>query len=345
MIEREKEQKPSKTGIWILVVVIVIGLIIGGYYLLNQETSKELEYTGSIEKIVLAGYAGEAGTLVYIAKEQGSFEKNGLDVEIKDYQSGKAATDALLTGEADISTSADSVLVSNSFDYEDLIVFGTISTFENKELIARKDKGISQPSDLKNKKIGVTKKSGGEFALGFFLIFNSISQQDIEIVDLKPFEMLEAISNGDVDAVFTWDPNVYNIKQELGNNAISWPGQSDFYFVLLTKKDWLENNPAAAERFLKSIIEAEDYIKDNSEAAKEFIKNRFGYESDYIDYSWPKQEFIVTLDQAMLISFEDIARWRIENNLTDKTEIPNYLDYIHVDTLHEIKPEACTIVH
>ncbi|TKJ25747.1 MAG: nitrate ABC transporter substrate-binding protein, partial [Hadesarchaea archaeon B3_Hades] len=147
------------------------------------------------------------GSLVYVAENQGFFEKNGLEVTIKGYGSGKAAGDALIAGEADISTSADSVFVSNSFDHADLRVFGTVATAEVKELVARKDKGITTIDDLIGKKIGVTKKSGGEFALGTFLIFNGLSDQDVELVDLKPSEIVEAISNGDIDAAFTWDPN------------------------------------------------------------------------------------------------------------------------------------------
>jgi len=300
------------------------------------------KYTGPVEKITVA--AGKAGVLVYIAEGQGFFEENGLEVTIKDYESGKAAADALINGEADISTSADFVFVSNSFDHADLRVLGTVATKQIKELVARKDRGISTIDDLVGKKIGVKKKSGAEFQLGVFLVFNGLSQKDVELVDLRPSEMLDAISNKDVDAVFVWDPYLYNIKKKLGEDVVTWHGGEDFYYVLLTKKDWIENNPAAAERFMKSVLEAEDYIKDNSEEAKEFVKNRFDYESDYIDYSWPNQEFAVTLEQAMLILFEDQARWAIKNNLTDKTEVPNYLDYIYTDALEKVKPEAIGII-
>jgi NitT/TauT family transport system substrate-binding protein len=302
------------------------------------------KYTGPVEKITVAAAAYLTGALVYVAEDQGYFEENGLEVTIKDYGSGKAAADALLAGKADISTSADFVFVSNSFDHADLRVFGTVATAQVKELVARKDKGITTTDDLIGKKIGVTKKSGAEFLLGVFLIFNALSYEDVELVDLKPSEIVEAISNGDIDATFTWDPYLYNIKKELGDNAISWPGGKDFYFVLITKEDWIENNPAAAERFMKSVLEAEDYIKDHPEEAKGFVKDRFNYESDYMDYSWPKQEFAVILEQAMLIAFEDQARWRIDNNLTDATRVPNYLDYIYLDALEKVKPEAIGII-
>ena len=223
-------------------------------------------------------------------------------------------------------------------------VIGTVATKQIKELVARKDKGISEIKDLKGKKIAVKEKSGAEFQLGVFLTFNGISREDVEYVYLKPSEMLDGVSNGDVDAVFVWDPYLYNIKKELGESVINWHGGEDFYFLLLTKKDWLDKNPAAAERFMESLLEAEVYIKDNPKEAEEFAKERFNYESDYMNYSWPNQEFAIILSQAMLTLFEDQARWAIEHNLTDATQVPNYLDYIYIDTLEKVKPEAVTII-
>jgi len=321
-----------------IAIIIVIGIPVGGC----QEQPEK--YTGPVEKITVAAAEYLTGALIYVAEDQGFFEENGLDVTIKGYASGKACADALIAGEADISTSADFVFVSNSYDYTDLRVLGTVATAQVKELIARKDKNITTIDDLAGKKIGVTRKSGAKFLFGVFLTLNALSYEDVELVDLRPPEIVEAISNGDIDAGFTWDPYTYNIKKELGDNAISWFGGEDFYFVLLTKEDWIESNPAAAERFIKSVLEAEDYIKDNSEEAKEFVKNRFDYESDYIDYSWPQQEFVVTLEQAMLITFEDQARWRIKNKLTEATEILNYLNYIYMDALEAVKPEAIGII-
>ena len=335
------ESKKKILGTIIIVVVLIVSGM-GIWYMQTQE--ERSEYTGPIEKVTVAAAEYLTGSLVYFAENLGFFEENGLNVTIKSYGSGKACADALIDGEADISTSADNVFVSNSFEHTDLRVFGTVATAQVKELVARKDKGITTINDLIGKKIAVKQKSGAEFQLGVFFTFNGISQEDVERVDLKPSEMLDAILNGDVDAVFVWDPYLYNIKKELGDNAISWHGGEDFYFALLTKEDWIENNSAVAEHFIKSLVEAEDYIKDNSEESKEFAKDRFNYESDYMDYSWPRQEFTVILGQAMLILFEDQARWRIENNLTDATEVPNYLDYIYMDALEAVKPEVVTII-
>jgi NitT/TauT family transport system substrate-binding protein len=41
---------------------------------------------------------------------------------------------------------------------------------------------------------------------------------------------------------------------------------------------------------------------------------------------------------------EDEARWMIENKLTTKTTIPNFLDYLYLDGLLTVKPEAVNII-
>jgi len=166
------------------------------------------------------------------------------------------------------------------------------------------------------------------------------------VVDLEPSEIVDAVVNGDVDAGFTWEPNIFEVKSRLGANTISWSGQSgqDFYFILLTKERFIEENPEVVERFLRALIRAEEFMKENETEAREFTKTRFNYESSYIDYIWQRHEFAVVLPQALIVAMEDQARWRIDNKLTDATGVPNYLDYIYFDALEKVKPEAVGII-
>jgi len=331
---------------WMVVsgAVVVTGLCIGSYLCLSQGPHRGARYRGPLEKITLAAYAGDAATLVYLGEAKGYFEEKGLEVTIVDYGSGKAAADALIAGESQICTSAGSVFVSNSFDYPDLRVFGTVATAEVKELVARRDKGISSTDDLKGKRIGVTRRSGAEFCLARFLTLKRLSMHDVELVDLRPSEIVQGISDGDIDAACTWDPNVYEMKKALGDNAVSWPAGQAFYFVLMAKQDWLERNPGPVERFVKAVVKAEKYVKENSEKSKQFVEDRFDYGAAYLNYSWPKQDFAVILEQAMLLAFEDQARWRISNKLTEATEVPNYLAFMYVEALQKVKPLAADIV-
>ncbi|MEE9283224.1 MAG: NrtA/SsuA/CpmA family ABC transporter substrate-binding protein, partial [Nitrososphaerales archaeon] len=243
-----------RTRIFILVVAAVMALGIAGYLWLGQAQPNQ-EYSGTVEKITVAN-TQEYSTLIWIAEEQGYFTTNGLDITFIDYQAGKLAADALLAGEADISISAEFVLVSYSFDNTDLRTLGTVDTVENLELVARKDTGIADPGDLKGKTIGITRKSVGEFFLGRFLIFHGLSIADVEVVDLTPKEMVAAISNGDIDAGLVWQPSVFTMKNALGDNAISWSGQSGerYNMILIARETFIRDNTEAIDRFIKSIV-------------------------------------------------------------------------------------------
>ena len=256
------------------------------------------------------------------------------------------AADALLADEVDIATTAEFVLVSNSFNHDDLRILGTIATARTTEVVARIDHGIQQPANLLGKRVGVTRQSTGEFFLGTFLLFNNLSLQDVEVVDLKPAEIVEAMANGQIDAAITWDPNIYKIKNSLQENAVSWPGQSgqDFYFILVSRNAWLSAHPSEAERFLQALVQAEAYMSQSAVEAQALIQQRFNYDQVYMQYIWAKHDFLVALPQEIIIAMEDEARWMIENNLTDQTTVPNYLDFIYTAGLQAVNPEAVTII-
>jgi NitT/TauT family transport system substrate-binding protein len=212
--------------------------------------------------------------------------------------------------------------------------------------LGRRDKGIESVEDLRGKQIGVTRKSAGEFFLGSFLIFNGLSLEDIKIVDLNPGEIVQAVLAGEIDAALTWEPNIYAISQTLGDGVIVWPGQAgqDFFFLLLSMDKWLSSNQRAARRFLKALIQAEAYTEAHHETFAKFMEETFQYTPAYVARSMDNHNFTVGLPQAMLISLEDQARWRMEAGLMRVNEFPNYLNYIDVTPLDHVAPKAVGII-
>lgn len=334
-----KSRKIKFLAIFFFSVMILTGIIF--IYIQNQNQTNH----GPLEKLKVG--VGRTAVLVYVAQEQGFFTENGLDVTIDPFDAGKLAMDAMLNGEVDIATASSSVLVSHSFDRNDIKTFGAIATFQIQELLARTDHGISQTSDLKGKKIGITKSSAGEAALGRFLVFNELSFQELEIVDLNPTEIEERIINGEIDAALVWEPHPYNIKKALGDKVVSWPGDSDqdSTFLLITKSEWITAYPSKAERLLTALLQAEQYVNRNKKDTQLFVIELFNYDPDYLEAVWPKYTYSVGLSQKLILAMEDEARWRIENQLTEKTEIPNYLDFIFTDSLAAIKPKAITVIY
>lgn len=51
----------------------------------------------------------------------------------------------------------------------------------------------------------------------------------------------------------------------------------------------------------------------------------------------------LALNQSFLVAMEDQARWAIRRRLVEATAVPDFLDWIHADTLAAIKPDAVSV--
>jgi NitT/TauT family transport system substrate-binding protein len=59
---------------------------------------------------------------------------------------------------------------------------------------------------------------------------------------------------------------------------------------------------------------------------------------------WPRYQFALSLEQSLITAMEDEARWMINNNLTGEKQIPDFVNYIYIDGLKTVKPEAVNII-
>ena len=299
------------------------------------------------QSVVVGAPALEQNALLYVAESQGQFEGNGLNVIIKDYDNGMATIKALLNGEVDIAEAAEFPFIEPVLENKPIRIIAVNDRFENDYLIGRRDRGINQLSDLKGKKIGVTKGTILEFYLGRFLELNGINWNDITIMDtVSSSQTSSAILNGEIDAVVAFQPYVSSIQSALGNRALTWPVQSNqlVYGVLTANDGWLKQRGNIVERFLKSLDQAENYMLAHPDEARAIVQKRLNYDNAYIASIWSRHQFGLSLDPSLIVALNDEARWMINNKLTGEKTVPDFKGYIYLDALKTIKPEAVDII-
>ncbi len=282
---------------------------------------------------------------MYVAYAQGYFEDNSLNVTIKDYSSGLAAVNGMLNGEVDIATAADFVLVGKALENHSLVSIGNIDKFSSEYLVVRTDLGIANISDLKGKRIGVPMGTVAEFNLGRFLELAGIGLDQVTIVDVPIYLTPMALTNGSVQAVITWQPHFNEIEDVIPDKVIAWQAQNDrlINYLAITNHGWALNHPDIVIRFLKALDQAEKFMIRDLERSKEIVQSRLNYTEDYTELIWPENQFSLSLDQSLILSMEDQARWMIRNNLTQK-EVPNFLHYIYFDGLEAVDPGSVNII-
>jgi NitT/TauT family transport system substrate-binding protein len=327
-------------------LVMITAILVTMVTLVGSFSCSRGDYSGKVETVTIGATPIELNALIYVADEQKFFVNNGVKVVFKDYDTGVAAVDGLLKGEVDIALTMEFVIVGKSLQKQEVLSLATIDKSMIFYVIARADRGIKAAADLKEKKIGAPRHTITEFYLGRMLELNGMRLQQVTMVDTKVSDPAGAIAGGDVDAVITWEPHVTQIRQQMENRVIIWSAQSGqvAYWSVVSTPRWINKHPDIIRKFLNSLAQAEVHIPLYPKEAKTIVQKWLKYDDAYMAAIWPEHEFSLSLDQSLIAAMEDEARWMIKNNLTREKQPLDFVNYLYVDGLKAIKPEAVNII-
>lgn len=331
--------------IWIGAVLGVVALGFGGYGWLGQKQVTPRE------KITIAIPGEPLNALLIIAKELGLFSREGIDLAVKDDYStgtGARALEGMLAGDVDVTTSADTAIVFKSFERQDFRIVASHGSSDNDpRIVARKDKGITKLSDLRGKRIGTPKGTTMHFFLHVLLVKNGISEKDVAIRYGKLEELPLALAQGEIDALSVREPYVSQATKLLGGNVVVFaePGLYVKTLNVVALDSFIKERPEAIKKLLRALIRAEEFARKEPDQAMKIVSNRLQLSQSEMAALRPDLDLRVSLDQRLLLSLEDQARWAIKNKLTDRTAAPNYLNFIYPDGLEAVRPAGVTIIH
>ncbi|NQT92263.1 MAG: ABC transporter substrate-binding protein [Lentisphaerae bacterium] len=287
-------------------------------------------------------------TLVWVAESEGYFDQCGVQVSIREFGSGKASLAAMLEGEdLDMCTVAQTPVMFNSFKQDDFaIICAMVCSHTDMKVVSRRDKGVTDAASLVGKKVGITAGSTGQYFLYAVLLHSGVSMSSVETIDIAPPDLPQALEEGRVDAISTWEPHALRARERLGDRAVVLDTKNvyreDFYFV--ATRELLNTKPDAVVRFLRAMNLARRFLEEKEEEAKSILCHRLGLEPSQVDLLWDEFEFGLGLDQTILLTLEEEARWAIRSGLVDGDEIPNYLDYISADALEQVDAPAVRLI-
>jgi NitT/TauT family transport system substrate-binding protein len=297
-------------------------------------------------QVTLGAVPTELNALVYVAEDTGIFAREGIDLQIRGYESGAASAAGMLNGEADIALAAEFPIVRHVLNGQSIVNLGTVAKYENTFALWQHDSGIYTLSDLKGRRVGVTLTTISEYYLGMALHLNGADIKDVSLVEIKANEAKDALLAGKVDAVVTWEPWVSTIQDTMGDRVTtqSLQGSQYAYWNLVTSPTWCEANQDAIDVFLKCLAIAEEWAASHEGEAKQIVTARMGFDPVYTDLIWPRYQFQLSLGQELIAAMEHEARWLIGNGQTIATRTPDFLESIQEDHLRRSKPASVSII-
>ena len=177
-------------------------------------------------------------------------------------------------------------------------------------------------------------------------VAKGVSRDGIKVIDMRPERMPDALAKGSIDAVSTWVPFLAQAHQRLGHLAVSF-FDDDVYtltFHMIAKRDFVRKNPEKVRKLLRAMLHAEQFSQDNPQSAQRVVAEFNGILPAEVEALWHNSTFALSLDQRLVLALEDESRWAIKNGLTQRSTVPDYLDFVYLDGLRSVKPKAVSIL-
>jgi ABC-type nitrate/sulfonate/bicarbonate transport system substrate-binding protein len=299
------------------------------------------------ERVVLATSSIVLSSLIFVADTENYFKREGLAVTIVAVPTGKDALDMALHGRADFAAVGSPPLTHAILDGNQLGIIASIAKSDHAfVIVADTLSGIRQATDLRGKKVAARYGTAFESYLDAILIDAGVPPSAVVKVDMNPAEGLAAMKARKVDATVQASPFTERTLQAQNISAVLLP--STFYTAhwnIAASGDTLSSRPGTAQKLLRALICAESFSKQNPERALDDIARWMHVRREDLAEPWRNDVFRVQFPQSLIVGMEQETRWinAGRNSRSPTIPTPNFLDYLDVEPLSKVKPEAIRI--
>lgn len=200
-------------------------------------------------------YTGVTGPL-WVTKEAGLFEKNGLSVELIFFRGGTEAAQALISGDVPFAMmGANAVIASNLAGSGNVIVAGLVKGILFK-LVTSKD--ITRAEHLRGKRLGVASMSGSTYlATTLALQHLGIKPNEVTILAVgNAPTALAALRSGSTHGAVLLPPETL-VAKKLGLNFLldlSSVGMEFQTAIIAAGREAVEKKPHTVKKFMKALV-------------------------------------------------------------------------------------------
>jgi NitT/TauT family transport system substrate-binding protein len=245
------------------------------------------EKSGGDKITVRLGFSAWPGWFPWqIAEEQGLFAKNGVDVDLKYFESYTDSLTALSTGNLDAnSQTLNDTLSSVSGGAKQTVVLVNDNSTGNDQIIARP--GITSVADLKGRKVAAEQGTVDHYLLLLALQKAGLTEKDVQFTPLLTDAAAAAFVAGKVDAVGVFAPFTTTALGLKGSTAIAtskdFPGAIPDHLVF--SAGFVKAHKTEVQALVQTWFDTQAWIAANPDQAIEIMAKRGGVTAaDYKTY-------------------------------------------------------------
>jgi len=283
-----------------------------------------------------------------IAEKMGYFALEDLQLRLIRLPVGRLNLQRLLAGEVQFATVADAPIMFASMKRTDFSILATLSrSFGDSRMMVRADRGIEAPGNLRGRRIGVPRGSGGHFYVDTFLLYYGLTTADVTLVPIESTKLVDALVNGEIDGAGIFGALANDAQRRLGSNARVLPGPAFFAvnFNLVSVPASAGVTDADALKLLRAVERANELIRRNPAQARQLAVGILKVDPKEVERAWDAFEYRLQLAQPLVAQLEAQFRWaQREKLLPPGSKAPEFLDLIRAEPLRQLDPRAVRLV-
>ena len=208
---------------------------------------------------------------IWVGMERGSFAKQGLDLELRQFNTGLELFQAMVGGSLDM-LATGAVLSNFPARGQGKVFLINNVEFATAQLWVREDQGIKGFADLKGKRIATTTGTTAHVFLDTALRANGVDPKDVELLNQRMPDAVTSFISGAVPAVALWVPFNITVRDKVPGakklvDAGAFYPKAAIVGGWAARNDYYEQNREVCARLVKGWIEANDYFIANPDAA------------------------------------------------------------------------------
>jgi len=178
------------------------------------------------------------------------FAKDGISIRWVQTLGSNKALEFLSAGSIDFGSTAGSAALVSKINGNPIKSIYVYSRPEWTALVTRKDSAISKVSDLKGKRVAVTRGTDPHIFLVRALLDAGLTEKDITPVLLQHPDGKTALIRGDVDAWAGLDPMMAQAEVEDGAKLFFRKPEANTWGILNVREEFLKDHPDLVRRVL-----------------------------------------------------------------------------------------------
>ena len=263
-----------KPKIWIpiLIAIIVIVAIFYGTREKPKTTLTQVTINQAFEHLLYIG--------LYVAKDAGFFEKEGLDVKIETGGGDAQAFSALTSGSAQFAQ-GDPAFVAIAYEkgWEGRVVVMAVDRVAIWGVTFDKSiRPFTDPKGFKGKTVATYPEPNTSYVVQKQLAIKAGLRlgKDVKILQVPFGTELATLKNKQADIAQTIEPNVSQVELQGGTVVFSYPdawGPLAFTGVMTSKK-LIDENPELVQKFVTAYEHAFQFIQTNFDGTVKIAQKR-----------------------------------------------------------------------